>query len=139
MDDLSNATHIEVDAGVRYWEDASVNGFEETEGNLIPGRDGDSWRARIDLAAGRVEGWPAGTVANIHYKVCDEGLYWLTNAAGQRIAQWGGSYVPDGFLCHGDNGFGDYIIMNVGPDGAIEHYARPWIDPQRWKAVAVPA
>jgi len=132
---MDEATHLEVDAGVRYWEDAVVNGVTDDNGSLIPGRDGDGWHVRIDLEHGRIEDWPSGTTADIHYKVCDEGVYWLTDAVGKRIAQWGGYYVPDAFLCHGDEGFGDYIIMKVGEDGAIAGYRRPAIEPERWRAV----
>jgi hypothetical protein len=130
---MIDATHIEVDANVRYWEDASVNGVTDEDGSLIPGRQGDAWQVRIELATGRVENWPAGTTANIHYKVCDEGQYWLTDAAGNRVAKSRGHYVPDEFLCHGDNGYGDYIIMTVGGDGVIEQYRQPAIEPERWE------
>lgn len=137
--DESIATHIEVEAEVRYWGDASVNGVEDEDGTLIPGRDGDVWRARINLSAGRIEGWPEGTEASIHYKVCDQGLYWLTNEAGERIAKWRGHYVPGEFLCHGDNGYGDYIIINVGPEGVIEKYERPEIEGDQWEPLPSPA
>lgn len=129
---LTEATHIEVDAGVRYWEDATVNGVKDTDGTLIPSRDGDAWKVRIELATGRIEGWPDWTTASIHYKVCDAGLYWLTDAAGNRIAKWNGYYVPSHFLCHGDGGYGDYIIFKVGPDGLIEGYQRPGVSDEDW-------
>ncbi|QEH82006.1 hypothetical protein EIK56_24935 [Sphingomonas sp. C8-2] len=131
-DPFQNATHIEVDAEVRYWEDATVNGVVDADGSLIPGRDGDLWKLRIDLLDGIVEDWPTDTVASIHYKVCDQGLYWLTDAAGRRIAKWRGHYVPDAFLCHGSEGFGDYIIMNVEIGGGIVGYQTPSIDRDRW-------
>lgn len=127
------ATHIEVIAEVRYWEDATVNGVEDTAGILIPGRTGENWHVRIDLAAGRIADWPANTLADIHYKVCDQGQYWLVDAAGERLAKYRSDYVPDAFLCHGDEGFGDYIILKVGPDGAIREYERPEIDFGRWE------
>jgi hypothetical protein len=129
---LATATHIVVEAGVRYWEDATVNDVSDDDGNLTPGRSGDCWCPRIELATGRIEGWPEGTVAAVHYKVCDEGEYWLANAAGERIAKWGGHYVPNDFLCHGDEGFGDYIIFKVQGDGLISGYEQPEIDPDRW-------
>ena len=135
MTEYRQATHIEVEAEVRYWEDSSVNGVEDQRGDLIPGREGEMWHVRIELAAGRIEKWPAGTRARIHYKVCDQGEYWLTAADGTRIAKWKGHYVPDAFLCHGDEGFGDYIILRVGEDGAIEGYRRPSIDGDRWTAI----
>jgi hypothetical protein len=132
------ATHIEVEADVRYWEDALVNGTTDDGGTLIPGGRGNCWHVRISLADGRVEEWPAGTTANIHYKVCDAGEYWLTDAEGCRVAKWRGHYVPDDFLCHGDNGFGDYIIMNVGQDGNIAGYRPPRIDPDQWMPLPEP-
>lgn len=104
-----SATHILVEAKVRYWEDAVVNDEEDTEGGLVPGRVGDMWKVWIDLAAGRIEDWPEGTTASIHYKVCDTGEYWLTDTHGNKLAKREGYYVPDEFLCHGDRGFGDYI------------------------------
>ena len=129
---IEDATHIEVNAGVRYWEDATVNGLEDTTGAFIPGRDGDAWKVRIDLRKGIIENWPENTLAKIHYKVCDEGLYWLTDAEGKRLAKWRGYYVPDDFLCHGDEGFGDYIIMNVGPEGHIRNFTPPEIGAEDW-------
>lgn len=71
------STYIEVSAGVRYWEDASVNGAEDTEGSLIPFRKGDNWEPVIRLADGMVMEWPQGTTADVHFKVCDAGEYWL--------------------------------------------------------------
>lgn len=139
MGELQLATHIEVDAEVRYWEDAVVNGDVDVDGSLIPGGNGGLWRARISLEAGHVEDWPQGTTASIHYKVCDAGLYWLTDAAGARLAQWCGHYVPNAFLCHGDDGHGDYIIMTVEPDGQIRNYRVPEVDPEQWRVTALQA
>ena len=70
--------------------------------------------------------------ADIHYKVCDRGEYWLTEAGGARVSKWGGYYVPEDFLCHGDDGYGDYIILKVGPDGKVAKWSTPDIDPQHW-------
>lgn len=137
MTALSKAAFIEVEAGVRYWEDAIVNGEPDDHG-LIFGRDGDAWKVRIDLAEGRIVGWPPGWTAQIHYKVCDDGRYWLLDAAGARIASRDG-YVPDDFLCHGNDGYGDYIILNVGADGLIAAYARPVADPDDWTQIDQPA
>lgn len=134
---MKNATHILVAAGVRYWEDAEVNGVEDTEGTLIPGRCGDIWEASINLEDGRFENWPAGTTADIHYKVCDAGEYWLLDANGNRVAYREG-YVPTSFLCHGDNGYGDYIILKVGGDGKIAEYERPSIEADEWQPLPCP-
>lgn len=48
------ATYIEVSAGVRYWDDATVNGTTDTDGTLIPLRKGDNWEPVIRLADGMV-------------------------------------------------------------------------------------
>lgn len=132
---LEAATHLDVEAGVRYWEDAAVNGTSDDDGTLIPGRDGETWKIRLRLMDGVVEAWPEGTTAEIHYKVCDDGAYWLSDASGKRLAKWSGSYVPNDFLCHGDEGFGDYIILKVGEDGRIESYKKSAIRADDWDLI----
>ena len=130
---IKDATHLEVEAEVRYWEDARVNGVEDVNGDLIPGREGEIWKVRIDIAEGRIEDWPEGTEARIHYKVCDAGEYWLADRDGRRLAKWRGHYVPSAFLCHGDSGYGDYIILVVDGRGTIGDYRTPAIDDEQWK------
>ena len=127
------ATYIEVSAEVRYWEDSIVNDVEDTDGTLTPMRQGDCWVPVIRLADGIVMDWPQGIVADVHFKVCDAGEYWLLNEAGEKLA-WRSGYVPGAFLCHGDNGFGDYIILKIGPDGQIADYKRPDIVASEWRA-----
>jgi hypothetical protein len=118
---------LRVEAGVRYWEDATVNGVQDIDGTLIPFRDGDLWKPRIDIETGAVLDWPQGTTADVHYKVCDAGQYWLG------ALKWQGDYVPDAFLCVGDSGYGDYIILNIGADGKIEGWKTPAIEEDEWK------
>lgn len=130
------ATYIEVSAEVRYWEDATINGQEDRAGDLVPMRQDKLWTPVIRLADGTVEGWPQGMTADIHYKVCDQGEYWLLDAQKQRIAKWRGDYVPDAFLCHGDSGYGDYIILKIDATGAIAGWNKPSVDPEDWIATA---
>lgn len=130
---MENATHLIAHAGVRYWEDAMVNGVVDEDGDLIPGRMLDEWRITIELATGKVLNWPTGTMADVHYKVCDDGHYWLADASGTKIAKYRSDYVPDEYLCHGDNGYGDYIILKIGGNGQIANYQRPPFDPDRWE------
>lgn len=122
------ATYIEVSAEVRYWEDTKINGQEDSEGDLVPFRRGDLWCPVIRLEDGMVMDWPAGMIADIHYKVCDAGQYWLLDDNRQRVAQWAGYYVPDDFLCPTENGYGDYIIFKVGVDGLIKGWSKPEIE-----------
>lgn len=142
---MEQAKYLEVEAGVRYWEDATVNGVEDTDGKLMPMRKGDCWAPVIRLADGMVMDWPQGTTADVHFKVCDAGEYWLLDDERKRVAKWAGFYVPDDFLCPADNGYGDYIILNVGADGLIEKWRTPDVrmvcprnedDQSGWAAVA---
>jgi hypothetical protein len=132
---MKTPTHIEVSAAVRYWEDAEINGVSDELGTLTPLKEGDLWKPRICLATGKVENWPSGVHADIHFKVCDAGQYWLTHEDGKRFAKWNGDYVPDDFLCVNDSGYGDYIIMKIGVDGMIEDWKEPVIDPQEWETI----
>lgn len=113
----------------RYWEDATVNGVEDVGGLLIPFRNGTEWEVVIDLPTGRILNWPEGVAATIHYKVCDEGRYWLGTETNPRMFRYGRdetSYVPDEFLTvPGRRGYGDYIILNVDGSGRIDRYRRP--------------
>ena len=128
----NQAVYIEAIAGVRYWEDATVNGQQDTDGTLIPFRTNEYWCPVIRLSDGCLMDWPAGMTADIHFKVCDDGEYWLLDQFRRRIAKWSGHYVPDSFYCHGDTGYGDYIIFKVGADGRIEGWNPPEIEEQEW-------
>jgi hypothetical protein len=133
--DAADAVYIEVKANVRFWDDADVNGEEDESGTLIPMRVENDWCPVIRLTDGVVEGWPAGTAADVHYKVCDEGEYWLLDANRKRIAKWGGYYVPEEFLCHGDRGYGDYIIMCIDGHGNVAEWTSPKIEDGDWEWV----
>ena len=140
---MSKPAFIEVSAGVRYWEDATINGADDEDGTLTPFRKEDNWCPVIRLDDGVVMDWPAGMEASIHFKVCDDGDYWLLDADRDRIAKWGGYYVPDDFLCPGENGFGDYIILKIDGAGRIAKWREPAIvwarregDQQGWARIA---
>lgn len=136
---MAYETVLEVRAEPRYWEDATVCGDEDADGSLIPFREGDLWCPIIDLESGKVIDWPNGVTADIHYKVCDQGEYWLRDANGARVAKWRSHYVPDRFLCHGDAGYGDYIIMTVETDGRILNWTHPEIHPEEWISLQEPS
>lgn len=119
MEVTKSVRYLKADCGVRYWEDAEVNGVEDEDGN-IPCRNGDSWQPIIDLDTGKIEGWPEGTTADLHYKVCDAGVYTLLDEGRNEVKQIDG-YVPK-IMCPGGAGYGDYVIMKIGPDGVIENF-----------------
>lgn len=110
-----------VEAEVRYWEDATVNGIEDENGDLIPCKVGNTWKPIIDLESGLITNWETGKEAKIHYKVCDAGEYWLQDENGDKVVKAKGYYVPD-FLAIDDSGYGDYIIMTVDKEGKINNW-----------------
>jgi hypothetical protein len=114
-------THLRVKASVRYWEGADVNGVADTDGTLIPCREGGCWCPVIDLSAGKIVNWTEGVIADIHYKVCDEGTYTLTDTAWDTVVTLEDSYVPK-ILCPKENGYGDYIIMDIDGNGLIKDF-----------------
>jgi len=103
--------------GVRYWEDSEVNGVTDEKGDLIPCREGDYWCPEINVRTGQILNWEYGKEANIHYKVCDDGEYTLLDVRGFEIVS-NDSYVPD-CLCPREEGYGDYVIMDIDEDGFI--------------------
>lgn len=107
------------------WEDATVNGIEDIDGDRIPCRVGNDWCPIIDIDTGIIKNWIKGTTADIHYKVCDSGTYELLDSAGESIVKNEGN-VPS-ILCPEREGYGDYIIMKVNADGQICNW-QPNID-----------
>ena len=122
--------YLRARCGVRYWEDATVNGERDDDGSRIPCREGTAadndklgggnWCPLIELESGQIEGWPAGTTADIHYKVCDDGDYALLDE-NRAVVKAIDGYVPD-IMCPGGEADGDYVIMHIGADGVIANW-----------------
>lgn len=112
--------YLRAECGVRYWEGATVNGVKDEDGTLIPCREGDFWAPVIDLETGRIENWPQGTEADIHYKICDDGAYEVHDRDGALVKRITGYVIK--MMCPEENGFGDYVIMKVGPEGLIKDF-----------------
>lgn len=112
--------YLHARCNVRFWEDAEVDGVEDTEGKLIPCRKGDNWDVIIDLETGIIENWKKGIKAKVHYKVCDAGVYTLLNENREEVSEING-YVPR-IMSPGDNGYGDYVIMEIDSDGKIKDW-----------------
>lgn len=116
-----NITTLEVNAGVRWWEDAEVDGFQESvEGENIPCKEGDRWKPIIDIDKGVITNWEQGKVANVQYKVCDDGIYTLKDDKGNIITERAG-YVP-AILCPSGYCCGGYIVIRIDENGAIENW-----------------
>jgi hypothetical protein len=113
-----DAKKLKVDAGVRYWEDATVDGVDDETGDLIPFKNGDRWQPIIDIEKGLIIDWPKGTIASIHYKICDDGSYFLLDDKDNVVLSIEDDYVPK-ILAPEGGGFGDYIIITVDENGLI--------------------
>lgn len=113
--------YLQADCGVRYWEDGTVNGVVDNDDNPeMPFASKDAWKILIDIEAGIIIDWPNGTTADVHYKVCDDGVYSLLDADRKEVKQIEG-YVPS-IMCPEGNGYGDYVIMKIDGDGNIVNF-----------------
>ncbi len=111
---------LKVQAGVRYWEDSTVNGEEDSDGNLMPFRVNNCWCPIIEVDTGKIQNWPKGVRANVHYKVCDSGVYSLVDSEGNTMIEVH-DYVPS-CMSPKSSGYGDYIIMDINEDGVIQNW-----------------
>jgi hypothetical protein len=115
---VKEAKTLIVQAGVRYWDDATINGIKETEDGLnTPCKESDIWRLVIDIDTGVIVNWTQGTTASVHYKVCDAGSYIILDEFGNPILEKKG-YVPD-ILDLTRHSYGDYIILDIKENGQI--------------------
>jgi len=113
---------LQADCGVRYWEDGAINGADDDDDNpAMPFASTDSWGPIIDIEAGTIVDWPKGTTAEVHYKVCDAGVYTLLDADRRKVKQIEG-YVPS-IMCPEGSGYGDYVIMKIDGEGKIANWS----------------
>lgn len=119
-------TILKVCADVRYTEDAEILNpdtgvFEEDKEAKMPCLKGSCWCPEINTDTGFITNWQIGVEARLHYKVCDcfsaEVL-----VDGNVVVKVENEYVPD-CMCPADEGYGDYIDMNVRSDGSIERWS----------------
>ena len=140
---------IIVKAGVRYWNDCKYSenngqiwrdGSKENDtdevsedfrnnlpfvekGNIGYGEE-YYWNIVIDINSGKVENWPKDFCISTWFKVCDDGLYQILDTDGEVV--WDSIkseyyYVPT-FLEIGDEGYGDYIYLDIDGEGNIENW-----------------
>ncbi len=112
---------LRVVAEVRYWEDATLNGKDDEEGNMPCRKGNEHWCPDIDIETGKIKNWLVGTTAKLHYKVCD-GCHWeLLDEDDNIVLQNEEDYVPE-TLCPDRNGYGDYIKMTIDAEGLIQNW-----------------
>lgn len=129
---MENAKYIEINASVRNPSSSILNGSEDEDGKM-PLIRFQMWNPVIELETGKILNWPEGNTAEINYKVCDSGEYWLLDEQKNRILKWKGYYVPDDILCTKRNGYGDYIIFDIQEDGTIKNWKTPILDEDEWE------
>lgn len=112
--------YLKAECHVCCWGNTKINGVYDFEGGLIPCRKGKMWSPVIDLKTGRIEDWPPGTIASIHYEVWDDGKYTLLDADGDEVKTIN-KYVPT-MMCQEDEDYGNYIIMDINADGTIQNW-----------------
>ena len=117
---LEEGVRINVVASVRFPEDASVDGVQETAEtprmpHLLKVGSGYDWNITIDSKSGIIEDWPQGVSAKTWYKVCD--MCRIT-IAGQ--VHYNG-YVPS-FLALDDEGYGEYLYLTIDGMGKVEKW-----------------
>ena len=134
---------------VRYWVDCrySVDGGETWIYNLEDNENSDKkvfydlpctyseWDAKdnqiryiqliIDLETGKVVNWTNNVLLETHFKVCDEGEYSFLDKSFNEVInitdEYDQYYVPD-FLSLEDEGYGDYVYIDIMKDGTIKHF-----------------
>ncbi len=101
--------------------DAVVDGEKDDNGSKIPCRHGKAWCPVIDVDNGKIINWTSGVNADVHYKVCDAGIYELQTDETRELIVRKDGYVPS-CMAPGGHGYGDYIIMNIDGNGMIENW-----------------
>lgn len=113
--------YIKADFGVRYWEDAYLNGKEDDAYEpKMPCIEDDRWVLEINVDNGQILNWVKGNTACTHYKVCDDGEYTLFDE-NKNVIKKISSYVPDCFAID-DSGYGDYVLMTIDENGFIQDW-----------------
>ena len=121
--------YLQACVGARYWEDAILNGVEDIDKNM-PCIDGDLWKPLINLETGIIENWIIGNTADIHYKSCDQNSFYLLDENKNVIGKIEDDYVIN-TMCPNDNGYRDYVIMQIDENGKILNF-KDLTDKDEW-------
>ena len=79
------------------------------------------WCPEIDLKTGKILNWEEGKEADIHFKVCDQCSWSILGNEGEEVVSVENKYVPSS-LSPKENGYGDYIIMEIDKYGQIKNW-----------------
>lgn len=109
----------------RSWSSSEINGveddYDEPQMPFVEEHLGEkAWHIIINLDNGQITNWPKGTIASIHYKSCDENYINIIDRNANIVKEYDG-YVPS-FLYPKENGYGDYVIMDIDENGFIQDF-----------------
>jgi len=110
----------------RRWETSQVNGVEDNDSDpKMPCIEEDKqcrlhWNPIINLDNGQIVNWQKGTTASVHYKSVDNNQIDIKDRNTNTIKEYEG-YVPS-FLCPEEDGWGDYVIMEIDENGFIQDF-----------------
>ena len=101
--------------------EAAVNYEEEEIPNDFPLRNGEMWRAQIEIDTGKIIGWPHGRAERMHLTVKDEGSYTLLDDSNRTITRIENSYVPHGVV---PGKYGDVILLTIDANGIVTNWPK---------------
>lgn len=84
-----------------------------------PLREGDNWKATIDLNDHTILEWPEGEKLHLFMKICDEGIYTLLDADMREVCRMA-DYVPNNLL---PGEYGDYLELEINEAGKILNWS----------------
>lgn len=120
---------------VRYFEDVEISTIPNIKENSNPPMFGfkhdEEVKAyyldwMINLNEGKIVDWNSDgtlkddTIVKTHYKVVDQGIYWLLDEDKSELCKTSG-YTPK-ILGQDEDGFGDYVYLTILPDGKIKDW-----------------
>lgn len=118
-----------IEANVRYPEDAELTTGERFVSDdhenpfmpcMIKANNKFLWCPTIDIEKGKILNWKRGVKAKLNYKVCDEFKCQVLDADCNIVTEYD-DYVPD-FMAIDDEGYGDYIILEINDIGYIKNW-----------------
>lgn len=133
--DMKNAVFFHAIVEPKNWNRAYFCEVCDVDGSITPFRKGSQWEVTIDIQNGIVLDWPEDEFGEIHYRIEKAGQYFLLDANKNPIAKFIHRCVPNEFLHHPGEGWGESINLVVCTDGVISQYQKPTIDPKDWEVL----
>jgi len=114
---------LAIAAKIKDWSESIINNVEDAKGTLTPCRIDNFWKPVIDINTGIIKNWVQGVKAEVCFKVIDGGSYYLNDEDGNIVLSIEKGYVPK-IACPKEEGYGDYIIMDIDENGKIADWVQ---------------